>query len=154
MSPRTGHRTGGKEATVSYTYQPRDPRAKLREVSAKWVSAMRVAGHAPNRDVVFERDSPGPEPAHARGFLVDDRRPDAAGSRYLVLEDGDVLRAPEERWLPEPDDQLVTLLAKALADARMGGSGWLADGDGDVERVPDRRGEQLPHQGPERRSRG
>jgi hypothetical protein len=62
-----------------------------------------------------------------------------------------VLRAPEARWLPEPDDQFVMLLAKAPADARMGGSGWLADGDGDVEQVPERRGEQLPHQGPERR---
>ena len=59
--------------------------------------------------------------------------------------------APEARWLPEPDDQFVMLPAKALADARMGGSGWLADGDGDVEQVPDRRGERLPHQGPERR---
>jgi hypothetical protein len=135
---------------MSYAYQPRDPRAKLREVVAKWVSAMRVAGRAPNRDVAFVGLSAEPEP-RARGFLVDDRRPDAAGSRYLVLEDGDVLRAPEAHWLPEPDDQFVTLLAKALADARMGGSGWLADGDGDVEQVPDRRGEQLSHQGPERR---
>lgn len=138
---------------MSYAYQPRDPRAKLREVSARWVSAMRVAGRAPNRDVVFGGISAEP-PARARGFLVDDRRPDAGGGRYLVLEDGDVLLAPEARWLPEPDDQFVMLLAKALADARMGGSGWLADGDGDVEQVPDRRGEQHPHQGSERRSRG
>jgi hypothetical protein len=136
---------------MSYSYRPRDPRAKLREVAGKWVSAMRVAGRSPNRVVVFGQATAAP-PAHARGFLVDDRRPEAGGSRYLVLEDGDVLRAPDARWLPEPDDQFVMLLAKALADARMGGSGWLADGDGAVEAVPDRRGEALPHQGPERRS--
>ena len=59
--------------------------------------------------------------------------------------------APEARWLPEPDDDLVMLLAKALADARMGGSGWLAEGEGLVEQVPDRRGERLPHEGPDRR---
>jgi len=136
---------------VSYAYRPRDPRAKLREVVSKWVSAMRVAGQSPNRGVVFGQDSAAPAIAHARGFLVDDRRPEAAGERYLVLEDGDVLRAPEARWLPEPDDQFVMLLAKALADARRGGSGWLADGDGDIERVPDRRTERAIHQGPERR---
>jgi hypothetical protein len=112
---------------MSYAYRPRDPRVKLREVVARWVSAMRVAGRAPNRVVAFAGISAEPEP-RARGFLVDDRRPEAGGGRYLVLEDGDVLLAPE--------------------------AGWLADGDGDVEQVPDRRGEQLPHQGPERRSRG
>jgi hypothetical protein len=138
---------------VNYSYRPRDPHAKLREVAGRWVSAMRVAGRSPNRGVHFGRAAAEPAPAHTRGFLVDDRRPDASGGRYLVLEDGDVLLAPEERWLPEPDDQFVTLLAKALADARMGGSGWLADGDGAVEQVPDRRAGQLPHQGPERRSR-
>jgi hypothetical protein len=136
---------------VSYAYRPRDPRAKLREVVGKWASAMRVAGRAPNRGVVFGQDAATPDAAHAQGFLIDDRRPEAAGERYLVLEDGDVLLAPEARWLPEPDDQFVMLLAKALADARRGGSGWLADGDGDVERVPDRRSQRVAHQGPERR---
>jgi hypothetical protein len=135
---------------VSYAYKPRDPRAKLREVAAKWVSAMRVTGHAPNRDIVFAGDSAGASRIH--GFLVDDRRPQAAGERYLVLEDGDVLRAPEETWMGEPSDELVTLFAKALADARMGGSGWLADDGDEFEHVPDRRGELRPHQGPERRS--
>jgi hypothetical protein len=136
---------------VSYSYQPRDPRAKLRTVAARWVAAMRVTGHTPNRDIVFDGDSTTAAPPHLHGFLVDDRRPQTSGERYLVLEDGDVLRAPEETWLAEPSDEVVTLLAKALADARLGGSGWLADG-GELERVPDRRGERRPHEGPERRS--
>ena len=135
---------------MSYAYRPRDPRAKLREVVARWVSAMRVAGRSPNRGVVFGQDATAPAGPHAHGFLIEDRRPEASGGRYLVLEDGDVLLAPEARWLPEPDDEFVMLLAKALADARRGGSGWLADGD-DVERVPDRRTERSSHQGPERR---
>jgi hypothetical protein len=139
---------------MSDAYRPRDPHAKLREVAGKWVSAMRVAGRAPNRGVVFGQAQAAPEASHASGFLVDDRRPDGAGRRYLVLEDGDVMLAPEARWLPEPDDAFVMLLAKALADARMGGSGWLAEGEGVVEQVPDRRGERLPHQGPERRDQG
>jgi len=138
---------------VSYSYQPRDPRAKLREVAAKWVSAMRVTGHAPNRGIVFDGDSSTATVPHVHGFLVDDRRPDASGERYLVLENGDVLRAPEETWLAEPSDELVTLFAKTLADARMGGSGWLADGGDALERVPDRRAERHAHEGPERRSR-
>ena len=136
---------------MSEAYRPRDPRAKLREVAGKWVSAMRVAGRAPNRDIVFGQTRTAPEPAQVTGFLLDDRRPDGAGRGYLVLEDGDVMLAPEARWLPEPDDDLVMLLAKALADARMGGSGWLAEGEGLVEQVPDRRGERLPHEGPDRR---
>jgi len=134
---------------VSDPYQSRDPRAKLRKVAAKWVAAMRVTGHAPNRGVVFEDAAAAP---HVHGFLVDDRRPQASGERYLVLEDGDVLRAPEEMWLAEPCDAVVALFAEALADARMGGSGWLANGGDGLERVPDRRGEPRPHIGPERRS--
>jgi hypothetical protein len=135
---------------VNYSYQPHDPRAKLREVACKWVSAMRVTGRAPNRGVVFEGESSAAARVH--GFLVDDRRPQASGERYLVLEDGDVLRAPGETWLAAPSDEIVTVFAKALADARMGGSGWLAIGGDDLERVPDRRGERQPHVGPERRS--
>ena len=136
---------------MSYSYQPRDPRAKLREVAAKWVSAMRVTGHAPNRGIAFRGDSSTATAPHVHGFLVDDRRPQASGERYLVLEDGDVLRGPEEAWLAEPSDELVTLFAKALADARFGGSGWLADGGDALERVPDRRAERRFHEGPERR---
>ena len=149
MSTRSPRQGGG---TVSYSYKPRDPRGKLREVAAKCASAMRVTGHAPNRGIVFDGDSSTATAPHVHGFLVDDRRPHVSGERYLVLEDGDVLRAPEETWLAEPSDELVTLFAKALADARLGGSGWLTDGGDALERVPDRRGKRYPHQGPERRS--
>ena len=135
---------------MNYSYQPRDPRSKLRQVAAKWVAAMRVTGHAPNRGVVFAGASTAAP--HVHGFLVADRQSVASGERYLVLEDGDVLRAPQGTWLAEPNDELVTLFAKALGDARMGGSGWLADGGDEFERVPDRRGEPHPHEGPERRS--
>ena len=149
MSTRSPRQGGG---IVSYSYQPRDPRAKLREVAAKWVSAMRITGHVPNRGIVFDGDSSAGTSLHLYGLLVDDRRPHASGEQYLVLEDGDVLRAPEETWLAEPNDELVTLFAKTLADARMGGSGWLADGGDELERVPDRRAERRAHEGPERRS--
>ena len=138
---------------MSYAYRPRDPRAKLREVAVKWVSAMRVSGRGPNRGVVFGDGGGAAGSPHAHGYLVDDRRPQAAGARYLVLEDGDVLRAPEEQWLGGPDDELVTVFSKSLADARLGGSGWLADGAGGVEQVPDRREESGGHEGPERRAR-
>lgn len=149
MSTRTPRQGGG---TVTYLYKPRDPRAKLREVAAKWVSGMRVTGRAPNRGIVFEGDAGTAAAPQLHGFLVDDRRPQASGERYLVLEDGDVMRAPEETWLVGPSDELVTLFAKALADARMGGSGWLADDGAQVELVPDRRAGSRSHDGPERRS--
>lgn len=123
---------------MSYSSQSRDPRAKLREVAAKWVSAMRVIGNGPNRGTVFGGDACTEGASHARGLLVDDQRPQASGRRYPVLEDGDVLRAPQEKWLGEPNE-LVTLFAEALADARMGRSGRLADGGDELERVPDRR---------------
>jgi hypothetical protein len=146
---------------MAYEYRPRDPRGKLREVAAKWTANMRVAGHAPNRGVVF-----GDEPAQegqpkACGWLVDDRRPGAAGDRYLVMDDGDVWRAAHDgaspalndavaAWLKEPSDDLVMLLARALNDARMGGSGWLETMDG-LERVEDRRRERRENDGRERR---
>ena len=147
---------------MAYEYQPKDPRGKLREVTTKWTASMRVAGRAPNRAVVFGEDgSPGRAP-QAQGWLVDDRRPGAAGDRYLVMDDGDVWRASRagaspaldaavSAWLAEPNDDLVTILARALNDARLGGSGWLEVADG-VERVEDRRQGRRPHEGPDRRS--
>ena len=48
--------------------------------------------------------------------------------------------------LAEPSDDLVTLLARSLSDARMGGRGWLDDGEG-VERVEDRRQVRDPRAG-------
>jgi hypothetical protein len=146
---------------VSYGYQPRDPKAKLREVVSKYVSAMRVAGRVPNCAVFFGGSDAEANTPHTHGYLVLDRRPEARGARYLFLEDGDVLHAPGESWLEETNDELVTLLAKSLADARMGGSGWLETENGPQEspeapvaqeRVPDRRSAARPHQGPERRT--
>ena len=103
------------------------------------MTAMRIAGRKPNCTVVFGPDPTAADTAPVRGFLIEDRRSNHTCRRYLVLEDGDVLCAPRGGWLPEPDDDVVTLLARALSDARMGGSGWLAEGDGTVELAPDRR---------------
>jgi hypothetical protein len=147
---------------VAYRYQPRDPRKKLREVAGKWTASMRVAGRGPNRGVVFGGDTPPEQEPQVKGWLVDDRRPGAPGGSYLVMADGDVWRADKaegsspaldaavDAWLAEPNDDLVMLLARALGDARLGGTGWLQDGDG-VERVRDRRLGREAHQGPERR---
>jgi hypothetical protein len=113
---------------------------------------------------VFGGDGQAAKP-QLEGWLVDDRRPENSGDKYLLLDDGDVWRAKThessssaaldaavDAWLAEPNDDLVTLLARSLADARMGGSGWLAEVDEhDVERVTDRRSGRQPHQGPERR---
>jgi hypothetical protein len=145
---------------VAYNYQPRDPRGKLREVSTKWTASMRVAGRAPNRAVVFGADSP-PAAPQAQGWLVADRRPGATGVRYLVMDDGDVWRAGRSgaspaldaavaAWLAGPDDDLISILARSLNDARLGGSGWLETADG-VERVDDRRQGRERHDGPDRR---
>jgi hypothetical protein len=146
---------------VAYSYQPRDPRGKLREVTTRWTASMRVAGRAPNRGVVFGDEPTSRSEPQAQGWLVDDRRPGAAGGRYLVMDDGDVWRAPAPgaspaldaavtAWLAEPNDDIVTILARALSDARLGGSGWLEPADG-VESVDDRRAEGRPHDGPDRR---
>jgi hypothetical protein len=133
---------------VEYSYRPTDPRAKLREVVARYAQSMRVAGRLPNAAVAFG-GSESPAPPQTQGYLIQDRR---TGRRYLLLEDGDVLHDPGEAWLDEPDDDLVTMLAKSLADARMGGSDWLVSTDGsEATMVPDRRTSQHPHGGVERR---
>jgi hypothetical protein len=147
---------------VAYCYRPKDPRGKLREVVTKYTGSMRTAGHAPNRGVVFgDGDSPGARP-QAQGWLLGDRRPGAGGDQYLLMEDGDVWRATKPEgaspaldaavaaWLAEPNDDLVMILARSLSDARLGGTGWLEDGDG-VEHVDDRRTARAPHGGPDRR---
>lgn len=139
------------------TYRPRDPRAKLREVTTDWTLSMRLAGRAPNCDVVFDRDAPPHTDPQAHAWLVGDRRPETRGDRYVILDDGDVWRARggeaprvASSWLTEPDDDLVGLLARSLGDARLGGAGWL-ELAGAAERVDDRRRGQLEHAGPERR---
>ena len=141
-------------------YRPRDPRGKLREVTTNWTLSMRIAGRAPNCGVVFGREAPLHSGPQARGWLVGDRRPEAQGDRYVIMDDGDVWRAratPAQEqapasWMTEPDDDLVSLLARSLGDARLGGAGWL-ELAGRAECVEDRRSEQAGHQGPERRSR-
>lgn len=140
-------------------YRPRDPRGKLREVATNWTLSMRIAGRAPNCGVVFGADDSPYASPQARGWLVGDRRPETRGDRYVVLDDGDVWRAraaedAEEKrasWLTEPDDDLITLLARSLGDARLGGAGWLELPTA-AERVEDRRHERQTHLGPERRS--
>lgn len=145
---------------MAYEYRPRDPRGKLREVATRWTASMKVAGRAPNCDVVFGEGTPPAEGPQACGWLVGDRRPGAAGDRYLIMDDGDVWRTRAgaspvldgavAAWLAAPDDDLVTLLARALGDARLGGAGWLEVADG-PERVDDRRAQPRPHDGPDRR---
>lgn len=162
---------------MPYEYHPKDPRAKLREVVTRYVSSMRVSGRRPNRGVVFDPNAEAPQTS---GWLLNDHRPRENGDRYLLLEDGDVwhckaaprgqvggadqpdaehsgaspaLDAAVARWLAGPNDDLVTLLARSLADARMGGSGWLVDGEEAVEVVEDRRNGGSDHGGPERRRR-
>ncbi len=158
---------------MAYEYRPKDPRGKLREVVTKYLSNMRVAGRQPNRGVAFDAAAADAGAAHTSGWLLDDHRPQDGENRYLLLEDGDVwhavapppgrtggldqpgpspaLDAAVDRWLAEPSDDLVTLLARSLSDARMGGSGWLADGEASVEVVTDRRAGRSGHHGPERR---
>jgi hypothetical protein len=138
-------------------YRPRDPRGKLREVTTNWTLSMRIAGRAPNCGVVFDRDTPSHAGPQARGWLVGDRRPESQGDRYIIMDDGDVWRArvsgdqqAPPSWMTEPDDDLITLLAKSLGDARLGGAGWL-ELAGRAECVADRRREQAGHT-PERRS--
>ncbi|HTX71018.1 MAG TPA: hypothetical protein VMH50_17970 [Thermoleophilia bacterium] len=140
-------------------YRPRDPRGKLREVSTNWTLSMRVAGRAPNCGVVFGDDDSPTTGAVAHGWLVGDRRPQTQGDRYLIMDDGDVWRAragdqaeaSPSSWMTEPDDDYISLLARALGDARLGGAGWL-ELPGSPERVADRRQDQLGHAGPERRT--
>lgn len=145
-----------------YEYHAKNPRGKLRQFTSTWAANMRVAGRAPNRGVVFGRDGDTDGRPQAQGWLVDDRRPGAAGDRYLIMDDGDVWRAGRSgaspaldaavaAWLTEPSDDLVTLLARALSDARLGGSGWLETEEG-FERVEDRRQGGRSHDGPERRA--
>lgn len=135
---------------MAYSYRPKNPHAKLREVVVKYAQAMHVAGRVPGVGVVFGDDAADGTAPKMHGYLVGDRR---SGRRYVLLEDGDVLYDPKESWLDEPDGELVTLLAKSLADARMGGSGWLV-GDHTVvslRKVPDRRAAPHLHPGSERR---
>jgi hypothetical protein len=140
-------------------YRPRDPRGKLREVTTNWTLSMRVTGRVPNCGVVFGDDVSPHAGAQALGWLIGDRRPETQGDRYLIMDDGDVWRArtsgtqaeSSPTWMTEPDDDLVTLLARSLGDARLGGAGWL-ELVGRPEQVADRRRERAARAGRERRA--
>ncbi len=140
-------------------YRPRDPRGKLREVAANWTLSMRVAGRAPNCGVVFGENGSAHSEPQAHAWLVGDRRPETRGDRYLIMDDGDVWRArstPSSQetpacWMTTPDDDLITLLARSLGDARLGGAGWL-ELAARAEQVHDRRQDRQTHSGPERRA--
>lgn len=146
---------------MPYEYRPRDPRGKLREVVRNYLRTLRTYGRGPNRGVVFGDVDVATTPPQTTGWLLSDRRPGRTGT-YLLLADGDVYRVEEvpgatpelggdaDAWFEAPTDDLVTLLARSLADVRAGGDGWLASGEG-VIRARDRRREQRPYDGPERR---
>jgi hypothetical protein len=154
---------------LAYEYQPKFPRQKLREVVMKYLEAMRSIRYEPNCGVAFSADGQAVADPRVRGWLLKDTRPGGAGSRYVLLEDGDVWReveqpqaapgaGPGERvWLEGPDDDLVTLLARSQANARLGLDAYL-EREEEVELlikvVADRRAEQKPFDGPERRSKG
>lgn len=148
-------------------YQPRFPKAKLHEIVTKYVASMTLAGRAANCSVAFAREDGGQSRANVRGWLLKDPRPENAGNRCLLLADGDVWREVERpasggadaagirTWLNGPDDDLVTLLARSLANARTGGGGFLEDEehvDLSPHTVADRRHEQQPHGESERRA--
>jgi len=143
-------------------YQPKYPRAKLRGIVMKHLAALRLAGLAPNCSVVFG-EAP-PQGDRGRGWLLEDPRQRVATVRYLLLDDGDVWREVEpphdaaetvERiWLSGPDDDLVTLLIKAVNDARREGAACLVPEervDLATRVVTDRREGHQPLGGPERR---
>jgi hypothetical protein len=152
---------------VTNGYQPKFPKAKLHEIVVKYIASMGTAGRATNCTVAFARNGGVQSRGQVRGWLLKDPRPESAGNRYLLLGDGDVWREVERpvaagadadgvrAWLNGPDDDLVTLLARSLANARMGGGGFLESEehvDLSPRTVADRRLEQQPHGGPERRT--
>jgi hypothetical protein len=143
-------------------YQPKYPRAKLRDIVTKHLGALRLAGLKPNCTVVFGQ--PQAQAGEVRGWLMQDPRQRVAEVRYLLLDDGDVWReveAPHDAgatadrlWLSGPDDDLVTLLVQARNDAQRGGKASLVPEervDLATRVVADRREARQPHDGPERR---
>jgi hypothetical protein len=145
---------------VSYEYHPKYPRQKLREVVQKYLKQLAILRRETNCDVSFTVDGRPGTPT-ARGWLLEAAAAEGSTQRYLLMQDGDVWReAPppagkEPRtWLGEPDDDIVTLLAKSLANARLGGTGFLAVEEQNSMVVADRRTGQMTFQGPERRKPG
>lgn len=150
---------------MSYMYQLKDPRGKLRRIVLDYLKKMRVLGRAPNRSVRFADAAQGEGP-DTFGWLLQDPRAQDARHRYLLMEDGDVWYeslgpsgdgpAAAQEWLVQPTDDLATLLPKSLLDAQMGGSGFMIEeetgGPGPLV-VGDRREGQQPFQGLDRRRR-
>lgn len=148
-------------------YHPKYPKAQLHEVVTHYIASMHTLGRNPKCSVGFVRRDGSVSPATVRGWLLKDTRPHGGMNRYLLLEDGDVWRdvvSPTEpgaaggqrEWLLGPDDDLASLLAHSLADAETGGSGSLEDEERVELRpyvVADRRREQQPYDGSERRQR-
>ena len=150
---------------MGYEYQPKFPKAKLHEVATHYIGSMRKLGRDPKCSVAFVRRDGSVSPASVHGWLLKDTRPQSGKNRYLLLEDGDVWREVEaptasgaaggqREWLLGPDDDLVSLLAQSLANAQIGGGGFLEDEERVELRpyvVADRRREQHPYDGAERR---
>jgi hypothetical protein len=147
-------------------YQLKDPRGKLRKIVLEYLKKMRIMGKGPNRSVKFLDETLGEGP-DVVAWLLEDPRVENVRHRYVLLEDGDVwheaLGAPGETatatdkdWLGQPTDDLATLLPKSLLDAQMGGSGFLLDEESQADGpllVGDRREQQQPFQGLDRRRR-
>ncbi len=162
---------------MSYSYQPKDPKAKLRQVVIKYMTVMEGLGKAPNCSIAFAAADGSTSSVTIRAWLLNDTRPGSAGYRYVLLPDGDVWSEVEAQgatagaaggatagvaggatmWMNGPQDDLVTLLARSQASVRTGGDGFLGDDEhielgGAAHVVADRRTEPQSHPGPERRT--
>ncbi len=146
---------------MSNGYQPKFPKEKLHEIVTKFIINMTNLGHEPNCTVGFCRDGVIENKDEVRGWMLDNRGPEGTPLRHLLLADGDAWREVEapagsgkREWLQGPDDDLVMLLARSLASARMMGDGCLADEE-HVElhpyKVDDRRGKARPGTGEDHR---
>ena len=153
---------------MSYEYQPKFPKAKLHEIVSKYIAVMLSLGKGPNCSIAFAGSDGQVSATDTRGWLLKDSRPGSSGNRFVLLADGDVWyetsAAPnaaaadgDKIWLEGPHDDLVTLLARSQANVRMGGDGFFELEEhvqlGGPYVVGDRRAEQQPYPGPERRSR-
>ncbi len=143
---------------MTYEYRPKFPRQKLREIVQKYLQQLAMLRREPNCDVAFTQDATASGPPTARGWLLETPAANGSPERYLLMRDGDVWReAPPPAgqepptWLGEPDDDIVSLLAKSLANARLGGNGFLAEEAAGTVVVADRRTGQMTFQGAERR---
>ena len=132
-------------------YQPKFPKGKLHEVVTKYIDNMEKLGREPNCEIGFD-DGRAASGAAVRGWLLRDPQAGAGAPRYVLLNDGDVWREVEapatvpgeggvRTWLNAPDDDIVLLLNRSLANARMGGPGFLeAEEQVQLHVVGDRRG--------------